>query len=159
MARIVIVYQSQHGFTQQFALWLAKGLHGEMVDRAFVTTEDFSGCELVVYGGHVLNHRVAGFRSFYRQFHPVLPEHIMLFGTGVATLSNREAQRVRAMSIRHCDPVALQFFYLRGRKDLTPLPLRIKLRLKLQGTQDKACDTGLAAVQPLIEAAGRLGLH
>lgn len=159
MARIVIVYQSQHGFTQQFALWLAKGLHGELVDRAFITAEDFLNCELVVYGGHVLNHRVAGFRSFYRQFHTLLPQQVMLFGTGVANLSNREAQRVRAMSIRHCEPLAPQFFYLRGRKDLTPLPLQIKLRLKLQGSGDHACDTGLAAVQPIIEAVGRLGLH
>ncbi|WP_461214940.1 flavodoxin domain-containing protein [Lacticaseibacillus sp. GG6-2] len=156
MAKILVVYQSQTGFTQQFALWLAKGLHCELLDTKFVTEADFTHCELVIYGGHVMGKQIAGFHHFYRQYQALLPEALMVFGTGVLRLPTYEVARIRARNFRECE-LPPQFYYLRGQATLAPLPLRLRVRLHVQGYRDDDdCETGRRAVQPVLDAVARM---
>ncbi len=156
MAKILIVYQSQTGFTQQFALWIAKGLHCELLDTKFVTEADLAQCELVIYGGHVMGKQVAGFRRFYRRYQAVLPEALLVFGTGVLPLQTHEVARIRDRNFHVCD-LPPQFYYLRGQAALAPLPLRLRVRLRVQGYRDEDdCETGRRVVQPILDAVRRL---
>ena len=156
MPKILIVYYSQTGFTQQIALWLAKGLHCELLDTKFVTATDLAHCQLVIYGGHVMGDRVAGFQRFYRRYHTTLPAHVMVFGTGVLQLDPTEVAHIAACNFTDCrsDP---QFYYLRGQAAIAPLPLGLRIRLRVRGYRDEDdCVTGRRVVQPVLEAVQKL---
>ncbi|WP_262314960.1 flavodoxin domain-containing protein [Lacticaseibacillus parakribbianus] len=159
MAKCLIVYTSQTGFTQQYALWIARQLHCEVVDSKFITRTELQNARLVVYGGHLLwGRKVSGFSRFYRRYAEVLPEHLLVFGTGMLAQSELDLDRVWAHSFAGCT-VAPQFFYFRGQVDPKALPVR--LRLVFHWTQYFASATApqppnAASITPLLVAATQL---
>ena len=67
MEQTLVVYSSETGFTQRFALCIAQTLHCEMIDVQFLTASDLKNRSLVIYGGHLVGNKVLGLKSFYRQ--------------------------------------------------------------------------------------------
>ncbi|WP_156321698.1 hypothetical protein [Lacticaseibacillus saniviri] len=43
----IIIYTSRTGFTQRYALWIARQLHCEVLDSKFVTHKDLSNKKLL----------------------------------------------------------------------------------------------------------------
>ncbi|MCI1987076.1 MAG: flavodoxin domain-containing protein [Lactobacillus sp.] len=153
MAKIVVVYTSQTGFTQQYALWIAKALHCELLDSKFVTTQDLAKSNLVIYGGHVIGHRISGFRQFYRRYQEALPANLFVFGTGLSQMDGTSQQHVRAHNFHRCSAPP-QFFYFQGHLAPADIPLRFRVGMKVRGIEPgKArCDVGTQAVRPLLDA-------
>lgn len=162
MSPVVVVYTSQTGFTQQYALWIAKQLHCELVDSKFLTTADLTGRKVVIYGGHLWANRVGGFAHFYNKYAPELPAGLFVFGAGVAQQAELDLQRVRDRNFTRCQ-VKPQFFYFRGQLDLKTLPVRLKIRARWHARRTppprSACQTGPAAVMPLLKAVQQTALE
>ncbi|MCX2455756.1 flavodoxin domain-containing protein [Lacticaseibacillus nasuensis] len=160
MADAVVVYTSQTGFTQRFAMQIAKRMHCPVLDIKFVTPRDLTEAQLVVYGGHMWAGRVGGFRAFYRQFKAVLPSRLLVFGTGVEASGQIDYNAVRRRCFVDCQGKP-QFFYFHGHIDPRTLPLRLKLVAAWQSRRDHqpACsETGeiaplLAAVRMYVDEA------
>ncbi|MFD1483898.1 flavodoxin domain-containing protein [Lacticaseibacillus baoqingensis] len=156
MAKIVVVYTSQTGFTQQYALWIAKSLHCEVLDTKFITTEDLAKNNLVIYGGHVIGQRITGFRQFYHQYQAALPIPLFVFGTGIAQLDGDSQQRLRKQNFGECTTPP-QFFYFHGHVARVKPPLRMRVGMKVRGVKPERaqCVIGTQAVRPLLEAVVR----
>lgn len=151
MADTVVVYTSQTGFTQQYALWIAKQLHCELLDLKFVTNADLLHRRVVIYGGHLLVNHIQGFRQFYRRFRRALPPHLLVFGAGLTPASQIDCATVRKHDFKTCQSQP-QFFYFRGKVVSTSRLRQIWLRRQSQrSSMTLMC--GRDAVDPLLEAA------
>lgn len=157
MAKVVVVYLSQSGFTQKYAMWIARALHCEVVDSQFVTTPDLVQARLVVYGAHAKNSGVMGFRQFYARFQLSLPQQMIVFGTGIQPAAQLDLPGIRERTFRKCrrEP---QLFYFNGQVDESALPLRLKLpyhyhQRKLTEAPPRC---GVRTILPLLEAVDRL---
>ncbi|WP_125703954.1 flavodoxin domain-containing protein [Lacticaseibacillus daqingensis] len=157
MAKMVIVYTSQTGFTQQYALHIAREFHCEVIDSKFITEAELAAAKVVVYGGHLWGDTVGGFARFYRRYATVLPEYLLVFGTGVMAEAQVDAARVRARSFQACAQ-APQFFYFRGRVDPKTLPVRLRVMFHLTRSADNptAAPPQIEVVKPLLRAAHKL---
>ncbi|WP_225046664.1 flavodoxin domain-containing protein [Lacticaseibacillus kribbianus] len=159
MAKCLIVYTSQTGFTQQYALWIARQLHCEVVDSKFITRSELQAAKLVVYGGHLLwGKTVSGFARFYRRYAADLPEHLLVFGTGMRAASQLDLDLVRDHSFGGC-ATPPQFFYFRGRVDPKALPVRLRVVFHLnQRFRETATPLPprAASIRPLLAAATQL---
>lgn len=153
MRKINIVYQSQTGFTQAFAQQLAQTLHAELVDMKLIAEKDFEHVDVVLFGGHVSGCHITGFKRFYRQYADLLPDHFLVFGTGVFPMSLTEVERLQVKSFSNCQKQPV-FRYLQGRPAVA-LPWRWRLKLKVKGGSD-AETSGLEAVRPVLEAVDHL---
>jgi menaquinone-dependent protoporphyrinogen IX oxidase len=153
MRKIKIVYQSQTGFTQAFAQQLAQTLHAELVDMKLIAEKDFEHVDVVLFGGHVSGCHITGFKRFYRQYADLLPNHFLVFGTGVFPMSLTEVERLQVKSFSNCQKQPV-FRYLQGRPEVA-LPWRWRLKLKVKGGSD-AETSGLEAVRPVLEAVDHL---
>ena len=63
MEQTLVVYSSETGFTQRFALCIAQTLHCEMIDVQFLTASDLKNRSLVIYGGHLVGNKVLGLKK------------------------------------------------------------------------------------------------
>ncbi|MFD1432977.1 flavodoxin domain-containing protein [Lacticaseibacillus yichunensis] len=151
--KTLVVYESQTGFTQQYALWIARRLHCPLVDRAFLTPQEMSTCDLLIYGGHVSSRGVSGFRTLWRRFGAQLPDALVVFGTGMLGQEQIDCDRIRARTFRGF-PMQPQFFYFRGTIEPADVPLRFKWRVHInRRKQPKETPlTDINAVRPLLEA-------
>ncbi|MFD1392572.1 flavodoxin domain-containing protein [Lacticaseibacillus jixianensis] len=158
MGKTVIVYSSQTGFTQGYALWIARVLHCEVLDAAFVTTNDLIHTRLVIYGAHATKRSgVLGFRPFYQQYQLALPQQLIVFGTGLLPPEQVDMQLMRQHTFHQCKRQP-QLFYFNGQMDPSAMPLRIRLpyysaKRKLRA-KPPVC--GMGAVRPLLTEVDRL---
>ncbi|WP_179394383.1 flavodoxin domain-containing protein [Lacticaseibacillus absianus] len=158
MAKMVIVYTSQTGFTQQYALHIAREFHCEVIDSKFITAAELAAAKLVVYGGHLWGDKVGGFTRFYRQYAAVLPEYLLVFGTGMLADEQVNIERIRARTFERCAQ-SPQFFYFRGRVEPKTLPVRLRLLFHLnrqRAAAPETCAPQSDAVRPLLRAAHQL---
>lgn len=158
MGNTVIVYSSQTGFTQRYALWIARVLHCEVLDAAFVTTNDLIHTRLVIYGAHATKRGgVTGFRPFYQQYQLALPHQLIVFGTGILPPEQIDLQQLRQHTFRSCK-LQPQLFYFDGEMDPANMPLRIRLPYYSQKRKLKAKPpaAGVGAVRPLLSEVARL---
>lgn len=158
MGQTVIVYSSQTGFTQGYALWIARVLHCEVLDVAFVTPDDLIHTRLVIYGAHATKRGgVNGFRPFYQQYQLALPHQLIVFGTGLLPPEQIDLQLLRKHTFRSCQRQP-QLFYFDGEMDPDSMPLRIKLPYYSQKRKlkQKPPAGGVGAVRPLLDEVARL---
>jgi menaquinone-dependent protoporphyrinogen IX oxidase len=58
--KTMVVYESQTGFTSQYAAWIAQALQGECLPLKQVTAQSLTGCDRVIFGGWVMGNGVVG---------------------------------------------------------------------------------------------------
>ena len=122
MEQTLVVYSSETGFTQRFALCIAQTLHCEMIDVQFLTASDLKNRSLVIYGGHLVGNKVLGLKSFYRQFKEDLPEQFIVFGSGVVRRESVNCQQIAQYQQNHqCQ--CTRFYYLQGHPKLNQMNL------------------------------------
>jgi len=122
MEDAIVIYTSRTGFTQQYALWVARELHCEVLDSKFVTKTDLQGRRIIIYGGHVVGHHVTGFRSFLGKYQQVCHRRLVVFGTGMRPETSLDLVSV-AQTTNQLMADKQPFFYFQGEVETQAIPL------------------------------------
>ena len=151
MEQTLVVYSSETGFTQRFALCIAQTLHCEMIDVQFLTASDLKNRSLVIYGGHLVGNKVLGLKSFYRQFKEDLPEQFIVFGSGVVRRESVNCQQIAQYQQEH-ECQCTRFYYLQGHPKLNQMNLfwRIRAAWALKRYGSRSCPAVQDAIRPLV---------
>ncbi|MDE3281765.1 flavodoxin domain-containing protein [Lacticaseibacillus parahuelsenbergensis] len=151
MQQTLVVYTSETGFTQRFALSIAQTLHCEVIDVQFLTASDLKNRTLIIYGGHLVGNKVLGLKSFFRQFKDMLPDMVIVFGSGVVRRDNVNCQQIKQYQLMHECPVT-SFYYVQGYPKLSQMNFLRRLRairaLKHWGSESYPAVQ--EAIQPLV---------
>lgn len=151
MQQTLVVYSSETGFTQRFALSIAQTLHCEVIDVQFLTVSDLKNRTLIIYGGHLVGNKVLGLKSFFRQFKAMLPDVVIVFGSGVVRRDTVNCQQIKQDQLAHGCSVT-HFYYLQGYPKLNQMHFLRRLRairaLKHWGSE--SCPAVQEAIRPLV---------
>ncbi|MHC3387095.1 flavodoxin domain-containing protein [Lacticaseibacillus paracasei] len=164
MEQALVVYASETGFTQRFALGIAQALHCELIDVQFVTTADLQKRKLIIYGGHLVGYgghlvgeKVLGLKAFYREFHQSLPDQLIVFGSGIIRREQVAIKQIKLQYQNRC-VMPIDFYYLQGQPKLSQMNLfrRIQTSLALKQLGASHCPAIHETIQPLLRAVVRL---
>ena len=112
MEQALVVYASETGFTQRFALGIAQALHCELID--------LQNRKLIIYGGHLVGEKVLGLKAFYREFHQSLPDQLIVFGSGIIRREQVAIKQIKLQYQNRC-VMPIDFYYLQGQPKLSQM--------------------------------------
>lgn len=115
MGKTLLLYESQTGFTQQYAQWI-----GQELDTLAIPLRDCTGAmleeaELVIFGGSVRGSIISGQSKMERMLKRAGGKPIVWFATGIRPATARTLELVRKNNFSREESPCL--FYFRGGMD------------------------------------------
>ena len=84
----IVIYKSRRGATKRYAEYIAEKLGCRAVDVSYATAEDVQGADVVIYGGGIYAGAIAGSSFLDKMAEHIVPEHFIVFTTGLNDISN-----------------------------------------------------------------------
>ncbi len=120
---VLVVYQSNTGFTAQYAEWIAQALGGEAKPLKQVTASEISAAGMVIYGGWIFGNMISGLNKMTgRGCKPAA-----VFAVGATPANDRISQAITETNKLGDTP----FFYLEGGFRTDKLSFFQKILLKM----------------------------
>lgn len=92
MSKVVIIYNSQTGFTKKYANWLAEALQCECVELASVKKRNFSEFETIIFGGWACAGRISKIKWFKDNMAKWHGKRLAAFCVGASPIENPEIE-------------------------------------------------------------------
>ena len=118
--KYLVLYDSQYGFTEQYARWIAEDLGGVCTSRKKLELGELQKYDVILYGGGLYAGGVSGLKWFAKQLPSLAGKRIALFTCGVADPSEpQNAAHIREGMAKILTPEQrkLPIFHLRGGLD------------------------------------------
>lgn len=105
MKRIVI-YQSETGFTAQYAVWIAEELQCQAEELKKIKLKELEEYDLVVYGGWIFANTISG----YEEIQKLNLKNLVVFGVGMSPSKKEVVEKILEQNGLKGSP----FFYFEG---------------------------------------------
>lgn len=154
MVNILVVYQSNTGFTRQYAEWIAEDLNCPVMPIVDVRPANIQAADLIIYGGWVMANQITDLKHFQENQLPPL----IVFAVGASPASDQVSQDLNEANQLGDTP----FYYFQGglRREQLSWSLRLMLRvgsfvMKRQAKKDQRLQETVALMNQSNEAANR----
>ena len=121
--KTIVVYNSQTGFTKQYAQWIAEELQCSAVSLKEVSERQIREAELVIYGGWVFGGTISGLEDMLKKN----PAKLVVFAVGAM-----DSKLVDLSAMKEKNYLEnVSFFYMNGgfRFDKLKFPVRMMLKM------------------------------
>ncbi|MDU6855917.1 MAG: flavodoxin domain-containing protein [Clostridiales bacterium] len=123
--KAVVVYKSHYGATKEYATWLAKSLHADLLERSKVKGDTLLKYDTIIYGGGLYAGGISGASLITKNFDKLRNKNIIVFTVGLADPKNpdnvthilKAADQIFPPEVKE----HLTFFHLRGGMDYSKL--------------------------------------
>jgi len=111
--RILVVYESQTGATEQYAQWLAEELGTQSLALESCSIAQLQNCDLIVFGGSVHGGIINGKKKLFRLAEKAGCREVVCFAVGIRPVTQRTLGLIRRSNFGSAEDSRL--FYFRGR--------------------------------------------
>jgi len=160
MLNAVVIYESKHGATRQYAQWIAEDLQCRFVERKTVDINDVKTADVVVYGGAIYAGGVSGVSFLRKNFQVLKSKHLVVFTCGLsnpADSQNTDHIRERLANTL-TTPVMGQtkIFHLRGAIDYRRLNMvqKVMMAMVVRPVKKKDPASRTAEEQQMLDTYG-----
>lgn len=129
MSSVVVIYNSQTGFTQKYAGWLSEALQCECIELASAKKKDFSEFETIIFGGWALAGSISKIKWFKDNMDKWQGKRLAAFCVGGSPIENPEIEIAMKNWFKPEDNV--QTFYCPGGFDYDKMSGGYKLMMKM----------------------------
>lgn len=167
----LVLYESQTGYTRQYAQWIAEALHGEALPLKEADPDRVRRADRVLFGGSVRGSLISGQEKMTRLAKRAGGKKVLFFCVGIRPATPRTLDLLRRNNFGADDETP--FFYFRGgldketltpgdrtllrvyqamlkrRRDLHPEDEELLRILRIPGSY-----AGRDQIEPLLEAVG-----
>lgn len=112
--KILIVYNSQTGFTERYARWLGEEVACELVPYAKRDSVNLADYSAVVFGGWFHAGSIKGLKWFREKLPQLSGKTVAVFATGSAPANEPQAKEALANNALTLDGKAVAMFYFEG---------------------------------------------
>ena len=105
----IVIYQSDTGFTERYAKWIAEELNCEAVKLKGFDLKTLESFDKVIYGGWIMGNMIVGFDKLRE----LKLKSLVVFGVGVTPTSDTIIQTIQSQNKLG----ELPFFYFEGGLD------------------------------------------
>lgn len=123
--RRIVIYESNTGFTEQYAKWIAEALQCESKSLKQVSEKELSNYDSVIFGGWILGNMIQGLEKAEKMTSSIQA----VFAVGSSPSSNTVISAIREQN----KLTDMQLFYLEGGMRLERLGFIYKTMLKMVG--------------------------
>lgn len=106
MKRIVL-FQSNSGFTEKYARWIAEELGCEALPRKKVNAKELADYDQVIFGGWIMGSHIMG----YDKIKALNLPHLFVFGVGATPASKELVESLRNVNAMGSEPL---YYYVGG---------------------------------------------
>lgn len=110
--KIMVVYSSKTGLTEQYAAWIAEDLHAPLFKLEELSREELETCPIVVYGGGLYAGVIHGLHKLKKRLSKDIPvRRLIVFATGASPASPQQLQTTRNGNFSREEQAQIPFFY------------------------------------------------
>lgn len=149
--KALVIYKTKAGHTKRYAEMIAKEIGADYVSIQETGGMDFSGFEMLVYGGSLHAVGIDGYDVFRSRIRTEKDKKVVVFAVGASPKKADIVEEIRKINFSTPEEEGIPLFYLRGGFEYDKLPaldkflmllLKVKIQMKKQKTAD---DLGLLA--------------
>lgn len=110
--RILVIYKSKTGFTEQYAKWIAEELSCDIVsykDRKKISFENY---DMVIYGGGFFAGMISGLGWLKKKFSKLKGKKIVVFATGATAADSPEVEKALKLNFTPEQWDMIKTFYM-----------------------------------------------
>lgn len=113
----IIIYRSKTGFTKKYAGWLAEKLGSNIVPYKNRNTVDFSGYDVIIYGGSIHAGGIYGLKWFKKQLPGWTNKKTVVFAVGGMPAGSPDIDMTLKRNFTEEESLKTKSFYLPGGYD------------------------------------------
>ena len=88
--KTIVIFNSQTGFTERYARWIAEAVGAECVELAEAKKRSFDNCDAIVYGGWACAGGISGLKWFKSRMDQWQGKRLAVFCVGGSPADNPE---------------------------------------------------------------------
>lgn len=138
--KVVVLYKSHYGSTQQYAQWLAEETGGDCWDLDSVQMDALKHYDVILFGGGLYAAGISGIKSFQKIYPSLHAKKVIVFGVGLSPSRKKTLLDVENASFSDEMKGQVPLFLLRGAFDYTKQKFMHKMMMKLMETKIKSKD-------------------
>jgi flavodoxin len=129
--KIVVIYRSISGFTQQYASWIAEGLQADLYDARHIGIDQLTHYDVIIFGGSLHAVGVNGVDSITQYLPQFTNKYILIFAVGASPLRESIIDEILKNNFTVEQQNQIKVFYLRGGFNYHKLDLKNKIIMTL----------------------------
>ncbi|MEG0240471.1 MAG: flavodoxin domain-containing protein [Anaerorhabdus sp.] len=107
----IVIYKTRTGFTKQYAQWIAEEIDCEIVDYRNISSFDFNGYDLIIYGGRVHAGKIDELGKIKKMF-ANSKYKLVVFATGATPFEAKE--EIKKIMANNFDDNSIPNFYMQS---------------------------------------------
>lgn len=120
--KVLIVYKSKYGSTEQYAQWIHKAIPSDLVDVEKEDKPDFAGYDVIVFGGYIRMGRIVVAPLIVENWSGIKTKKVILFTVSGTPPGHPNIQKIYDGNLPEEIKKEIKYFPLRGKilsKDLS----------------------------------------
>ena len=140
--KIVVIYNSQTGFTKRYAEWIAEATGADCLELSVAKKKDLTAYETIIFGGWACAGSISKISWFKRNMDKWADKKLIAFCVGGSPIDNPEIEVSLNQNFSEMERKRVKTFYCPGgfnyEKMSTPSKLMMKMFVKtLKAKKDK----------------------
>ena len=145
MGKIIVLYQSEYGYTKTYAEMIAEELGCDLREAATISADSLKEYDTIIFGGGLYASGINGIELIRQNFDSLRNKNLVVWATGLCPGRPPELQQVWKHNFSDDMLEKIHIFYLRGGFDYQKLSRGHKimmnaLKLKIKMTKNRGED-------------------
>lgn len=156
MSKILVLYKSKYGATEQYARLLAQTQQWDICPLADCNTKNLKEYDGILFAGGIYASGIAGIRELKKQFGEIKDQKIAVFCVGASPMDEKNLLEIKQRNLRG-KLSGIPLFYGRGAWDESKMSFKDRLLVgMLQKAVSKKAPADLEPwMMALLEASGQ----
>ena len=129
--KTIVIYNSQTGFTRQYARWIAEATGADCMELSAAKKKDLSGYEAIIFGGHACGGRISKLSWFKNRIRQWENQKLIVFCVGASPIDNPEIEPALRKNFKASESEKISVFYCPGGLNYEKMPAFSKLMMRL----------------------------
>ncbi|MCM1263592.1 MAG: flavodoxin domain-containing protein [Butyrivibrio sp.] len=140
--KIIVIYNSQTGFTKRYAEWIAKTTGADCLELSVAKKKDLAAYEAIIFGGWACAGSISKISWFKENIDKWTDKKLIAFCVGASPIDNPEIETALNRNFNEWERERVKIFYCPGgfnyEKMSAPSKLMMKMFIKaLRAKKDK----------------------
>lgn len=114
--KTVVVYHSNSGYTEKYAMWLGEDLQADVKPLKSVKANDLQGYDVVIFGSGIYAGRIAKLGAFKKLMAKLPGKEFVIWANGTAPVTEETMARIKDANLTG-EMADVVFFYGRSGMD------------------------------------------
>lgn len=129
--KIIVIYNSQTGFTKKYAQWIAQKANAECVEFNEVKKKDLDSYDAIVFGGWAVAGSISKLKWFKKNISEWSDKKLAVFCVGASPAENPEIEEALPKNFTEEELKVVRWFYCPGGLNYEIMPAKYRMMMKM----------------------------